>query len=379
MAIDYLILKVAGKCNLACRYCYYMNGLAAPFRSVITLTTIRELFEKYLAYCVRRKLTRVSFSWHGGEPLLAGKQFFRAVRQLQRDLFGHRLRYRNLIQTNATLIDDEWAQLFRTARFGVGVSIDGSPESHDRNRQDRAGRGSYARTCAGIAKLRRHGAPFGTMTVIDPQLNGRQVFEHHYGLGLRKMEFNLPIEPPLSLERLPIEAYARFVCQVFDAWFDKDDPSVEIGSLSSLIRLMVGGRATHCHSANDCSRYVTVEPNGEVGACENFRILENRRETSHSPSGRLSSPYSLERNIFTSDFKDIDEAVQDHFHEWRINVRPAKCRRCPVWQICNAGCSAHRYRRGQGLNGASGFCDYYQRIITHVAERIHQESTCCVQ
>ena len=379
MAIDYLIIKVAGKCNLACRYCYYMNGLPEPFRSVIALTTVRELFEKYLAYCLRLKLTRVSFSWHGGEPLLAGKQFFRDVLRLQGDIFGHRLRYRNLVQTNATLIDDEWAELLRAARFGVGVSLDGSPQSHDRNRRDRAGRGSYRRTCAGIATLRRHDVPFGTMTVIDPQLSGRRVFAHHYRLGLRKMEFNLPIEPPLSLERLPIEAYARFVCEVFDAWIDKDDPSVEIGSLSSLIRLMVGGRATHCHSTNHCSRFVTVEPNGDVGVCENFRVLGNRRESSNSPTGRLSSPYSVKKNIFTSDFEEIDEAMRNHFHKWRINVRPDKCRPCPVWQICNAGCSAHRYRRDQGLNGASCFCEYYQRIIAHVAERIEQESTCCVQ
>lgn len=379
MAIDYLILKLAGKCNLACRYCYYMNGLAEPFRSAMTLTTVRELFRKYLDYCVRRELTRVSFAWHGGEPLLAGKQFFRAVLQLQEDLFGHRLRYRNLIQTNATLIDDEWAELLKAARFSVGVSLDGSPQSHDRNRRDRAGRGSYARTCAGIATLQRHGVRFGTITVIDPQLSGRQAFEHCYALGIRKMEFNLPVESPASLQRLPSEAYARFVCEAFDAWIDKDDPSVEIGSLSSVIRLMAGGRATHCHSANNCSYYLTVEPNGDVGACENFRVLENPAGSSDSQTARLPSPYLLKRNILTSDFAEIDKALRSHFRKWRINVRPDDCRRCPASQICNAGCSAHRYRGGQGLNGASCFCEYYQRIIAHMAERIQQESTCSMQ
>jgi len=379
MAIDYLIFKVAGKCNLACRYCYYMNGLSEPFRSAMTLTTVRDLFQKYLDYCLRRELTRVSFAWHGGEPLLAGKQFFRAVLQLQEDLFAHRLRCRNLIQTNATLMDDEWAELLKGAPFSVGVSLDGSPESHDRDRRDGAGRGSYARTCAGIATLQRHGVRFGTITVIDPRLSGRQVFEHHYGLGLRKMEFNLPVESPASLQRLPIKAYARFVCQVFDAWIDKDDPSVEIGSLSSLIRLMVGGRATHCHSANNCSRYLTVEPNGDVGACENFRVLEKDAASSKSPTRRLASPYLVMRNILTSDFEEVDEALRSHFRKWRINVRPDDCRCCPASRMCNAGCSAHRYQRGQGFNGATGFCEYYQRIIAHMAQRIQQESTCCVQ
>lgn len=379
MAIDYLILKVTGTCNLACRYCYYMNGLAEPFRSAMTLTTVGELFRKYLDYCVRHELGRVSFAWHGGEPLLAGKQFFRAVSQLQEDLFGDRLRYRNLIQTNATLIDDEWAELLKAARFHVGVSLDGSPHSHDRNRRDGAGRGSYARTCAGIATLQRHGVRFGTMTVIDPALSGRQVFEHHYGLGLRKMEFNLPVESPASLRRLPIEAYTRFVCEVFDAWIDKDDPSVAIGSLSSVIRLMAGGRATHCHSANNCSRFVTIEPNGDVGACENFRVLEKGAASSKSPTRRAASPYLVKRNILTSDFEEIDEALRSHFHEWRINVRPDECRCCPASRVCNAGCSAHRYQRGQGFNGATGFCEYYQRIIAHMAQRIQQGSTCSVQ
>jgi uncharacterized protein len=379
MAIDYLILKVAGKCNLACRYCYYMNGLAEPFRSAMALTTVRELFQKYLDYCLRRELTRVSFAWHGGEPLLAGKQFFRAVLQLQGDLFGHRLRCRNLIQTNATLIDDEWAELLQAARFCIGVSLDGSPESHDRNRRDRAGRGSWARTCAGIATLQRHGVRFGTITVIDPQLNGRHAFEHCYALGIRKMEFNLPIGLPASLKRLPIGAYGRFLCEVFDAWIDKDDPSVEIGSLSSVIRLMAGGRATHCHSANNCSRYVTIEPNGDVGSCENFRVLEDPAASSGWLTRRPSSPYLLKRNILTSDFEEIDEALRSHFHEWRINVCPDNCQCCPVSQICHAGCSAHRYRQGQGFNVANCFCDYYQRIIAHVAQRIQQESTGCVQ
>ena len=360
MPIDYLILKVAGKCNLACRYCYYMNGLAQPFRSAMTPATVRELFRKYLEYSVRRKIARVSFAWHGGEPLLAGKEFFRGVLRLQEDLFGGRLCYRNLIQTNATLLDDEWADLLKTGRFSVGVSLDGSPRSHNRDRRDHAGRGSWASACAGMAALRRGGVRFGTMTVMDPRLDGREVFERLYALGVRKMEFNLPVGPPASRRRPPAGAYARFACELFDAWIGKDDPAVEIGTLSSMIRLMVGGRAAHCHSANNCSRYLTVEPNGDVGACENFRVL-------HPP------PYLIGKNILSSSFEEIDEALETHFQQWRINAWPASCRSCSALRACVGGCSAHRYRRGRDFTVANCFCEYYRRLVAHMAERMREE------
>src|SRR5262249_48731099 len=153
------------------------------------------------------------------------------------------------LQTNGTLINSDWVTLFRKFGFSVGLSIDGSPESHDRYRSYHNGDGSYSSVVRAIRLLRDEGIRFGTITVIDPSLNGREVFKHHYNLGIRKMDFNLPILTHRTFEEQyssgAVDRFTTFMCDIFDAWIDQDDPDVEVRTLASLVRQLVGGWPGH--------------------------------------------------------------------------------------------------------------------------------------
>lgn len=409
--ITYLIMKVIGKCNLGCDYCYYMNDLADPFRTRMPLETAVTVFEKLGAYARSQGLERVAFAWHGGEPTLVGKDYYRSLLAEQRRCFWPDVQVTNLMQTNGTLLDDEWAQLLRDHNFSVGVSIDGSPESHDRHRYYNRGAGSYDVVVRGIRCLVANQVRFGTITVIDPDLDGRGVFSHHYELGIRKMDFNLPITTEAEFERQfgasAVARFSRFMTDVFDAWVDSDDSAVDIRSLASLVLLLLGGGPTYCHSTNSCSRFITVEPNGDVGLCENLRVVVPtvpKTETRvivpllHKPvtpssngsvidvpdsrdelagmslNGGMSEVYHLRRNVRSHDFFQVEEAVEGKFRRFEFNKRGEICNQCSVKGICNSGCPVHRYREdGTGFENPSFFCEYYKTLIRHISARVQKE------
>lgn len=385
VVIDFVIVKVVGACNLSCPSCYYMNGLADEYRDRLSLSTARILFEKLVTYIRAHGGDRVALCWHGGEPTLVGKQWYRDVLQEQEAIFGGAgVRVRNYLQTNATQIDAEWAELFRRHDFQVGTSIDGLPESHDRSRPMHNGRGSYEAVIAGIRHLQAAGLKPGSITVIDPAHDGAAIVRHHYNLGLRGIDFNLPIETRHAHARRlgpPPEAYAHYMCAVFDAWVELDDPTFRIRSLESLIRLLCGGQSIYCQSGNHCDRYLTVEPNGAVGLCENLRVVDPESEqhsdllqlTVNTPTGHSghSTIYNTQRNILEHSFEEIAQVVTQRFNRWGINRRGDICRSCSVADVCHSGCPVHRYDKDTGFANPSFFCTYYKMLISHLSQRLN--------
>lgn len=369
--LNYLIIKVTGKCNLGCDYCYYMTDLADPFRKRMKQETILQIYQKYADYAHDNSLKHITFCWHGGEPTLLGKDFFRLILTKQSDYFDSEVQVRNLMQSNATLLDDEWADLFNRYNFSIGLSIDGSPSSHDSSRPYHNGHGSYADVVDGLRVMTKHKVRFGVITVIDPDLSGRDVFEHHYGLGIRGMDFILPILTRDSFEELyghdAVAKFARFMCELFDAWIEKDDPSVSISGLENLTRLIVGGKSNHCNTANKCGQYITIEPNGDVGICENARIIPNK-------NSNTVDPYLTKTNISTHSFIEIEKAVALNFATHEYNRRGETCLACSVKDVCNSGCTVHRYRSTENnFQNPSFFCELYKKVIKHIAEYYQYE------
>lgn len=372
--IEELIIKLVGKCNLGCGYCYYMNDLAKPYQVSLKIELLESLFQKYAQYAVENNLSCVKLIWHGGEPTLAGKPFMTRALELQRVYFGPDVQVSNSIQTNGTLIDEEWAQIFRKHSVSVGISLDGSKESHDKARPYHSGKGSYSDTIRAIKILRENEIEVGTITVIDPTLNGSDVFNHHYSLGIKRMEFNLPDASHADKFKVwdehTVDDFSRFMKQVYDEWMRIDDPSVEIPSLLSLTSLMLGFGHSHCHSANQCNSVITIEPNGSVGLCESFRNIKVGDSPSEMEPGRLDVEnedlYATGTSILLNSFAEIESAVHSRFTKYTFNKRGEICNLCSVRDICNSGCAAHRYDDFNEFQNPSIYCEYYKDLIQHI-------------
>jgi len=368
--IGYLIVKLVGKCNLACGYCYYMNDLDDAFQMRMSLQSVLQMQNRYAEYARRRGIQRVSLCWHGGEPTLIGKRAFQSILEAQIEAFGPDITVRNLLQTNATLIDAEWADLFVRHDVSVGVSLDGTEEAHDRARPFKSGGGSYQKTVQGLQVLAAHGVRFGTLTVPNPRMSGAEVFRHHYALGIRHMDFTLPVADATGFTREfgmdGAQGLLAYMRGVFDAWLETDDPDVRIGSLENLVKLVAGGKSGHCTTSNRCSGYVTIEPNGDAGLCENMRMLT-------TGVAAEQDPYLLGLNVETDDFDAIETAVMAQFRQSRINVLSAQCTGCAERSICNGGCSVHRYRDSGGFQNPSYLCDMYRGLIHHIRQTLYAE------
>lgn len=375
--INYLIMKIVGKCNLNCRYCYYMNNTVNLYNTNLSFDTIHRVYANLADYAQARHLDSISFCWHGGEPTLVDKGFFREVLADQPRYFGTDIKVKNHIQTNGTLLDDEWAELFKIYNLAVGVSIDGSPTSHDLYRYYYNRRGTYNDVVRSIKMLVHNDVRFGTMTVIDPKLSGQDVFEHHYELGIRRMEFNLPVSSYQNFEQQygseTMHEFARFMCEVFDAWLAKNDPDVKIQSLESFIHLLVGGKAMHCQSANRCHRYITIEPNGDVGVCENLRVIVQNPSMGGLRTS-ISEKYLTGTNVNDHSMFEIEAAAQRKFDYFAYDKQNSECAQCSIKGICNFGCLLHRYRFDNDFLNPSFFCEYYKSLINYIAHRVSKES-----
>lgn len=167
--LSLLIKPVSGACNLRCRYCFYLDESAhrqtACF-GTMSETTLQTLVRRAFAYADGP----VSFAFQGGEPLLAGKAFYRRVLALQKQYNTRRLPVTNALQTNGTLLDEEWAELFAEGQFLVGISLDGPASLHDRYRVDTAGAATHARALQGAEILKKHGVPYNILCVVTQQI-----------------------------------------------------------------------------------------------------------------------------------------------------------------------------------------------------------------
>lgn len=276
--IQPIIKPVSLTCNLGCSYCYYGPLREFEFRYLLgekvlemPKMTLRTLEELILAFSVCEPLPE--FIWHGGEPLLAGLDFFGKVITLQQEILSQKP-FVNSIQTNATLVDDQWAEFFSTYTFQVGVSLDGLPKMNDIYRRYHSGNGTANRVISGIQSLQRYGInPSIICTVTKANVNyPLEVYAFLRSLGIKKMKFSHLHERErlgeLALMAVSPEEYADFLIAVMDAWVEENDPTIEITELRSLIQILTGGDEKGCIFSGVCDRYLTIEYNGSVFLCD---------------------------------------------------------------------------------------------------------------
>lgn len=360
----HLMIKPAGPaCNLACKYCYYLEKAALYPGSRFRMED-ETLDAVTAAYLECHPGNEVVFGWQGGEPLLVGVDFYRRAVALQRRYARAGQAVVNALQTNATLVDDGWAALFREHDFLVGVSIDGPPELHDCYRRGPAGRPTYQRVLSGIRVLQQHGVRCNALVTVNRANAERplEVYHHLTGLGFAHLQFIPVVEMRAEGRRsgdlryrvsdwsVRPEALGRFLCEVFDYWARNDVGRVFVQLFEAALNVWLGHEPTLCVFSRTCGLALAVEHNGDLYACDHFVYPEHLL-------GKVS-PEALASLV--------DGARQRAFGDAKADLS-GECRACPVLRFCGGDCPKHRLRAGKDGRPISYLCLAHRRFFTHSA------------
>jgi uncharacterized protein len=362
--------KPAGAaCNLACRYCYYLEVPGGGRRSGATGEALRadpapslmpdEVLDAYIRQHLEAAPTPdVLFSWHGGEPTLLGTRFFERAVALQRRYRRDGQRVVNGLQTNGTLIDDEWCRFLESEGFLVGLSIDGPAGLHDCYRVSRGGTSSHAGAVRAFERLRAHAVPCEVLSVVHDR-NVREplrVYRFLRQLGARELTFlplveALPGGAGVSSRSVDPRAYGDFLCAIFDEWLAHDRGRIAVQIFDEATRPARGLPHSVCIFRETCGDVPVVEHDGAVYACDHFvdpaHLLGNVRET----------PLALL----------LDDPRQLAFGDAKKRLLPRWCRECPVLPMCNGGCPKDRFATSpSGEAGVNYLCAGLKRFFAHV-------------
>lgn len=349
-----VLAKPAGAdCNLQCTYCFYLEKAALyPQAKVhrMSLEVAREL--------VRQKMewggSEVSFGWQGGEPTLMGLDFFRQIVAWQQEFGQPGQVVSNGLQTNALLLDEEWAEFLREYRFLVGVSLDGPEDIHDHYRRDWGRKGTFRRVMENIALLQRKKVEFNILCVVNavnvsqPERLWDFFMEH----GLFYLQFIpcVELDPrtgrPSAFSIAP-EQYGAFLCRIFDRWRREEVPQVYVRFFNDLLGVYLGQESPTCLFRQECGDYVVVEHNGDVYACDFFV----------EPSWRLGN--LMERPLW----EIVQTARAQAFRVRKRNLAP-ECQRCGWLHLCYGECPKYRIING-GVHRPTYFCASYKRFFSH--------------
>lgn len=357
--VNMLIKPASSLCNLRCRYCFYEDESEKRMQKsmgVMQEATAQRVIEA--AVEAGRNGRGISFSFQGGEPTVAGLPFFERFVSLVREENKTRLPVSYAIQTNGTLLDEEWADFFARNHFLVGISVDGGKGLHDQNRMDAQGKGTYAQVTAAYRMLKKHRVDTNILCVVTRQCAGsaQRVYRELKAIGAQYLQF-IPCLDPLGEARgcmkysLTPEAYGNFLCALFDIWYQDwcDGRYISIRYFDDLVHMAMGMAPSTCSSSGRCGGYVVVESDASVYPCD-FYALDAWRMGS-----LMDTP--LEKLMQSETYR--------RFCTESMN-RPKDCANCAYERLCHGGC-----RRDWTADG-NYFCAAYKRFFAYVHERIHR-------
>ncbi|MBK8689026.1 MAG: anaerobic sulfatase maturase [Betaproteobacteria bacterium] len=381
----HVMVKPAGSaCNLDCSYCFYLSKQTLPGGPGGGHMD-DEVLERFIRdYIASVTVDEVVFSWQGGEPTLLGLEFFHKVVALQRKHAKAGQRIENDLQTNGTLLDEEWARFLKQHRFLVGLSIDGPRDVHDRCRLTKRGAPTFDAVYAAAKMLRRFGVAFNTLTCVHRFNASRPLDVYRFlrrELGSTYLQF-IPIVEIKGFEttaphawdaaRLPIvgspqshpghpdsvvtdwsvdaDDYGRFLCKVWDEWLARDYGKVLVGFCETLVVQHLGMPSQVCVHAENCGKGVAIEHDGSVYACDHYVYPEFRL-------GNVGER-SLGDMVFSP--------TQVKFAYAKSETLPAHCRRCAYLTDCWGECPKNRLlRTPEGEPGLNYLCPGLKRFFAH--------------
>ena len=369
----YVMLKPAGAhCNLACKYCYYLekNKLYPTAQRHLMSDEMLEQFTR--EYIEAQTMNQVLFTWHGGEPLLRSIDFYRKALSLQQKYAGGR-RIDNVIQTKGTLLTDEWCEFFAQNHWLVGISIDGPQPDHDHYRLTAAGKPSWKKVMQGIKLLKKHGVEWNAMAVVNAynanhplefyrffKENGCQFLQftpiverltrHEDGRTLASLADKDEIS--LSEASVAPEQWGNFLCAILDEWVRKDVGKIFVEIFDCTLANWMGVSPGICAYSKECGHAGVMEHNGDVYSCDHFVFPEYKL-------GNIRD-HSLIDMLYGEQ--------QQEFSRLKHSSLPRQCKECDMEFACHGECPKNRFMKDKyGDSGLNYLCPGYYHYYQHVA------------
>jgi uncharacterized protein len=366
-------------CNLDCKYCFYLEKQQLyPDEKQWRMSD--EVLEEYIRqYIQYQPVPEIHFAWQGGEPTLLGVEFFRKAVALQKKYAGGKT-IDNALQTNGTLLDDEWCKFLAREKFLVGLSIDGPRELHDKYRVDKGQKPTFDAVVRGLNLLKRHKVEFNTLTVVN-QFNSQQPlkvyrFLKKIGSGfiqfiplverrapaemkMRGFDFAAPPTPskpepvssPVTEWSVQAEQYGSFLCAIYDEWVRHDVGKTFVQLFDVALGNWMGLGSALCVFAEKCGTALAVEHNGDLYSCDHYVY----------PRYRLGN--LMNQSLGTM----VSSPQQKTFGDDKFNSLPQFCRQCEVRFACNGECPKHRFiKTPDGEDGLNYLCPAYKKFFNHI-------------
>ncbi len=355
---------VCGVCNLDCRYCYYTSkprDLYPEVKRQSDFMMSDDLLEDYTRQYIEAQPVRCEFGWQGGEPTLAGKDFFRKAFELQKKYKNQNQVVTNAFQTNGTLLDDEWCEMLAENDALVGISLDGPPQWHDSFRKDHVGKPTFHRAWAGLELLRKHGVEYNVLVTLNSANapHTGDIYRYFANRGVQYLQF-IPIlerkhdDSPTDFS-CTAEQFGRFMLDVFELWATRDVGKVSERFIDSVLHQMVFGSASTCCYAQRCANAHVLEFNGDLYACDHFVFKEWKiGNIAERPLAEL-----------------VNDPLLEEFARMKTEL-PARCRDCEYLQFCNSGCPKHHRPVGTDPDRYNHFCQGYKMFFAEALPELYR-------
>lgn len=366
-SISILIKPASGLCNMRCKYCFYtdvMENRQQASYGIMTEEVLKAVIQKTLAYAEKE----CTIAFQGGEPTLAGLDFFRKCLQLEKDCNIHKVRISHVLQTNGFLLDEEWCGFLAENKFLTGLSVDGIKATHDVYRKDAFGNDTYFHTLNAARLLKNAGAEFNVLTVVNSKTAARinRIYENYKKQGFVWQQYIAcldPIRPDEGNQEYSLTpaAYGQFLIDLFRLWaldFEQGKQPF-IRQFENYIGILLGKYPEACEQRGICGCQNVIEADGSVYPCD-FYVLDEYRLG----------------NLTKDSFDLIEERRKETGFVSQSLNHTEKCRKCRYFPVCRGGCRRHREQPGT-VWGENYFCESYKIFFDECLPKMQEIAALC--
>ena len=351
-----LIKPFSNGCNMNCEYCFYQDvsdRRCVNNRGLMREDILEEIIKKSLAYAAHS----CTFAFQGGEPTLAGIEFYKKCIEIQKKHAG-KIRIFNSIQTNGYALDEEWAVFWGQNHFLVGISLDGIMRTHDFYRKDKLGNGTFQRVMNAISLLKKCNVEFNILTVVTGKtaLKIRKIYEFYKKNDFKYLQFIPCLEAygsdlcELEYTLSPI-TYGRFLIELFELWYTDVNNGVQpyIRLFENYVNILLGLEPYACDQKGRCSCQYVIEADGSVYPCDFYALDEYE-------IGNIKTHSIKEMEYCLTNKKFIDEG----------KCVPDQCLNCGYYMLCRGGC------RRNYVDGINFYCESYKMFFSYAYEKLYK-------